>query len=225
MQALLKYFEIKYNFKELIYFIKSDGLSNTKIYSISHSKVLQFFFNIILDYYYSHDIRIDYNDKNIDNKIKSDIIKKLYPIIEDNKAGKLFNMMDFMFSIFKKILINTNDGFIQWVETIPTKLRLSVTLLPNLDLFFYIIFINVFNDDLKGILKRELHISNLEYDIINKCHNIIIRNNNRICNISENSNKTDLSLSSSGGMIMILKIFNDLRSYSNRRPSKRDDLY
>lgn len=225
MQTLLKYFEIKYNFKELIYFIKSDGLSNTKIYSISHSKVLQFFFNIILDYYYSHDIQIDYNDKNIDNKIKSDIIKKLYPIIEDNKAVKLFNMMDFMFSIFKKILINTNDGFIQWVETIPTKLRLSATLLPNLDLFFYIIFINVFNDDLKNILKRELHISNLEYDIINKCHNIIIRNNNRICNISENSNKTDLSLSSSGGMIMILKIFNDLRSYSNRRPSKRDDLY
>lgn len=225
MQSLLKYFEIKYNFKELIYFIKSDGLSNTKIYSISHSKVLQFFFSIILDYYYSHDILIDYNDKKTDDKIKSDIMKKLYPIIKDNKAKQLFDMMDFMFSTFKKILMSTNTGFIQWVETIPTKLRLSSTLLPNLDVFFYIIFIKVFTDDLKNILKRELHISDLEYSILNKCQGIIIRNNTRICNISENSNKTDLSLSSSAGMIMILKIFNDLRSYSNRRPSKRDELY
>lgn len=215
MQSLLKYFETKHNFISLIHIDKGSNM-----HSISESKMLQLFFSVILNYYYSRDILIDYSDKTISRKIKLEIIMKLFPIMYEEKAQKLFNLVDFMFSTLKDTIICTKKGFREWVETIPVRLQFSHTIMPNIDVFFYIIFIKVFPEDLKIILKKELRISDLEDSIINKCKDSIIKKNCKICNIQDKT-PIDFSLNSSQGIVILLKILSDFRSYDKRRNSKK----
>ncbi len=186
MENFLKVFEVKYKYQEIISFEqKYNGGENgplIKHFSISKIPMLQLFFKIVLEYYYRHDIPLDYSDKTLTDEMKMQILKKIesYHIIYQDKAVKMFNLVDFMFKNLKKVIEKSKKGFDIWKEGRP--ISFNQTIMYDIDIYFYILFVHVLPQDLKDVLRKELHISNLENDIITKCSDIIIKND-RICNI------------------------------------------
>lgn len=257
MESLIKYFDIKHDFKNIIQIEEKSGDTVTTS-SISKSQMLNVFCTNVLEYYYKNDIPLDYSDISVSDEIKDNIIKKVYPIIYQAKSMKMFDLMDFMFKTLKKILLKIHKGYTLWMEQPDvTYLSFNMLIMPNIDILFYIIFINVFPEELKDILRRELRISPLEYKILSRCAGILIKNNQKICNlrtsekslasspISLSSNimfdsikdkskplismeqlsptkkpKSNLYLDTPDGILMILKLFNDLRGFNARRRSK-----
>lgn len=185
MEDFLKFFEIKYNFNDIIKFEqKVKGQDVVKYYSISKIPMLQLFFKIILEYYYRHEIVLDYSDNTISDETKSRLIQKIesYQIIYQEKAVKMFNLVDFMFKNLRRVIEKSKQGFDIWKEGKP--ISFNQTIMYDIDLYFYILFAHVLPADLKSILKKELRISDVEENIINKCTGIIIKND-RICNLSQ----------------------------------------
>jgi hypothetical protein len=193
MEDFLKFFEVKHNFNDIIKFEdKVKGQDVVKYYSISKIPMLQLFFKIILEYYYRHEIILDYSDNSISDETKSRLIQKIesYQIIYQEKGVKMFNLVDFMFKNLRRVLEKSKKGFDLWKQGKP--ISFNQTIMYDIDLYFYILFFHVLPSDLKSILKRELHISDMEDNIINKCTGIIIKND-RICNLSQEDLKSPLS--------------------------------
>lgn len=181
IESFLKFFEVKYNYSELVKFDEKLHGDIIKHSSVSSIPMLQLFFKIVLEYYYLHDIPLEYSDTNISDDIKLSLIKKIesYQIIYKEKAVKMFNLVDFMFKIMRDILKKSKKGFNLWSANQPL-LDFNTQISYDIDLFFYIVFMHVFPSELRSILKKELHISNLEDNIIHKCNGIIMKQG-KIC--------------------------------------------
>lgn len=244
IENFIKLFETKYNYTELFSFNEKLKNDVVKHYSVSHIPMLQVFVGIILEYYKDHDILLDYSDKDITDDIKYTMLKKVGNFSYE-KSIQLFDLIDFMFKTMKKILIKSKKGFDIWAEGKP--LNFKQTISYDIDVYFYIVFINVFPEELKDILRRELHISSLEDKIIRKCYGVIIKNN-VVCNIMKEDDKAlytqpilispkiddisgqqlfdfsfkskPYSLDTREGIAMLLKIMSMLRGFSERRRSK-----
>lgn len=252
MEGVLKYFEIKHNIRDTLEFDEKVG-NAVHSFSISKSKILQVFFTTVLEYYYVNTIPLDYSDESVSDDTKIAVMKKMYPSVP--KSKHMFDLVDFMFKTFKRVLLRSHTGFLKWLaEPDVRPVQFAGILMPNIDLFFYVIFIQVFPEDLREMLRKELRIQDVEYNILNRCRGILIRNNARICNlktsqhtalsspvysrldidsIKEKSSisfsptkaaKEDLSLEKPGGLMMMIKLFNDLRQFSKRRSSLMDDF-
>ena len=235
MDSLIKYFEVKHDIKELI---KEDE-------EISKSKKLNVFFKIILEYYYNHDIPLDYTDMSVTINMKDIIIKRVYPVVYNEKSIKMFDLMDFMFKTFKKIIKKTHLGYLDSLGKFGQSFTFTRYIISSIDLFFYIIFIHVLPEELRYILRNELKLSNIEYKILNKCSDILIRENSKICDLRNpevyqtlspindtlqidsikskstlyqliSKSSNDLSVEKSMGFMMLLKIFTDLRDFKDR---------
>ena len=185
MESLLKYFEAKHDFRNVITF--DTKLSRDVIQHVSISKVpmIQVFFNTVLEYYYRHDIPLEYTDTSISSTQKANLIKKVesFSVIYEEKGKQMFDLIDFIFKIFKKFLDRCRNGFEKWILESPAPLKFETVLLPNIDVCLYILFLQVFPEELKDKLRTELHISDLEHRILNRCHGIIVKNSLKICNL------------------------------------------
>jgi len=186
IKTLINYFEVKYKIIDIIKINSrmSKELIQTK--SVSSSKMLFLFFEIVLDYYYKKAyVPIDYSSTESDEfklKIIENIYKNGYPDI----LKKLFDLADFIFKTIYKILTKIEEGYDKWERTI--NLSLSSTIFPNLDILFYITFYPVFSQELRDILHKELRLNDIEYKIIKKCNDQIIRYNSRVCNEDSDEN-------------------------------------
>lgn len=245
IENFIKVFENKYNYITLLLFTEKLKDDLIKQYSISHIPMLQLFIGIILEYYKDHDILLDYSDNNTTDIIKYNILKKVGDYSFE-KSIKLFDLVDFMFQVMKKILVKSKKGFDIWAEGKPLNFEQAISY--DIDIYFYIVFINIFPEELKDILRKELNISSLEDNIIKKCNGIILKNN-VVCNIMEKNVEKALytqpivllskfddvvseksfdfsikpkpySLDRREGIAMLLKIISMLRGFSNRRQSK-----
>lgn len=227
MESLLKYFDIKYNIKEFINLEKETKNITETSFSVSKSQMLNVFFTTLLEYYYKNDtLNIDYNDTSISDEIKDNLIKKVYPIIYKAKAAKMFNLVDFMFKTFRKVLVKANSGYLKWMQKPGVfNIDFTVSLMPNIDILFYIIFVNVLPEDLKILLRKELKITSLENNILTKCSGILFKKN-KICNFKNDDlskkNKKYVNINSQYGIITLFTLFNNLRPFSTRRYSKID---
>lgn len=227
MESALKYFETKYNLKQVIC-LEEKTDKCTKFSSISKLEEVQLLFTVIVDYYCKNEIQLDYSDKNVDNLSKYKIMQNVSQIMYKDKAIKLYDLLDFMFKSFINVIINSEIGFVEWIESAPVRLRFDIAMTHNIHLFFYIIFFQVFPEELKTQIKKKLKISDLDYNIIGRCNGIIISNDKRICNI--NNMKVDeshdlfkfltrkdetknnyIKLSSKNGITTLLNIFNILK--------------
>lgn len=193
IKDLIKYFEIYYKITDVISFqSKEDQIFKTK--SLSSSKMVILFVNIVLDFYYNNKtVPIDYSS-NLSNDTKIKLMGKIYETsfetdLTDFKKLKieLFDLCDFMFKTLKKVLERIYDGFTKWKEEDESfNASFNTTIYPNIDLLLYLIFYTVFPDDLKILLHKELRISDIEYSIIKRCNDSIIRHNARVCNPNYN---------------------------------------
>jgi hypothetical protein len=146
--------------------------------------MLILFFEIVLEYYHKKAyVPIDYSSTEPE-KLKLKLIENIYKISYPDHSDlfkKLFDLVDFMFKTIYKILTKIEDGYQKW----DINISLSSSIFPNLDILFYITFYTVFPQDLRDILHKELRLNDIEYKIIKKCNNQIIRGNSKICNTSD----------------------------------------
>ena len=204
IRNLVRYFEVVFKFKDIISFNSKISSDSTKEKSLSSSKMLILFFEIILDYYYKDKkVPIDYSSIE-PLKIKSSIIKKIYKVNDvgddddDELFMKLFDLSEYMFKTVKKVLERTNEGFTKWeMEVESFNLSFDSVIYPNIDLLFYIIFYSVFAKDLREQLHKELRLSDIEYKIIERCGGKIVRDNDRVCNTKYISNTVYVDLTES----------------------------
>lgn len=196
---LVKFFEKRSDLVNVLkYIIKYKNVE--EYVSISSSKMVIQFFYIILNYYAKHDFDVSYNNTNINNDVKIKIIEKLLILKNNDKALKIYNLLDFMFNEIKDILIEIKNGF--WILNdcvnddfknkkkcgdlqINNTLNYENILFPELDILFYIIFMFMFPKELKIELKKDLRITDCEYNILEKCKDLIIKNHS-VCAISKN---------------------------------------
>ena len=171
MESLIKYFELKHNISELM---KEE---------INKSEKLKVFFNVVLEYYYIHNIPLDYTDVSVSIDVKDIIIKNVYPIIYSEKSGKMFDLVDFMFKTLKKIMKRTHVGYLDSLGKFGAVFSFTKYIIPSIDLFFYIIFVHVFPEELRDLLRVALKLSDIEYKILNKCSDILIKENSKICDL------------------------------------------
>ena len=207
IRNLVKYFEIVFKFTDIINFNSKISSNSTKRKSLSSSKMLILFFEIILDYYYKdRKVPIDYSSIE-PLKIKINIIKKIYKVNEVNDVNdvsdnelfiKLFDLSEYMFKTVKKVLERTNEGFTKWeMGSESFNLSFDSVIYPNIDLLFYIVFYSVFPKDLREQLHKELRLSDIEYKIIERCGGKIVRDNDRVCNTKYISNTVYVDLTES----------------------------
>jgi hypothetical protein len=184
IKVLIKYFEIKYKITEIIKINSKISKELIQSKSISSSKMLILFFEIVLNYYHKNAyVPIDYSSTESE-KVKIKMIENIYDIGYSDLFKKLFDLADFMFKTIYKILIKIEEGYEKWDRTV--NISLSPTIFPNLDILFYITFYPVFPQDLRDVLHKELRLNDIEYKIIKKCNDQIIRYNSKICNTSDN---------------------------------------
>lgn len=258
---LIKFFEKKTNLSNILNFIiKSKDVEENV--SISSSKMVIHFFYIILNYYLIHDFELDYNDTNFNEETKIKIIEKALnkDMISNEISLKIFNLIDFMFNQIKNVLTQIKNGF--WILNecvdedfinktkcgdinVTNTLNYEKTIFPELDMLFYITFMFMFPTELKTQLKNELIISDCEYNILEKCKSMIIKNQSKIsvCSVTKNicsekvsqsntepvsflskifkkEEKDYVELNSVSGILMLLSIFVKLRPFNKRRKSK-----
>lgn len=180
--SFLKFFEVKYKYADIIQLEEKLQQGTTKHISVASIPMLQVFFKILLEYYKDNNFDLSFSDKDVANDIKSQLIKKIpgYENVQYEKSIALFNLVDFIFKIMKNILKKSKKGFDLWSEGKPISFK--QTLSYDIDLYFYIVFRHVFPEDLLDIFKKELHISQLEDNIITKCNGIIIQQG-KVCNV------------------------------------------
>lgn len=195
IKDLIKYFEVLYKITDIVTFDSRISPDLIKHKSFSSSKMLILFFEIVLNYYYKEGfIPIDYSSTELD-KFKIKIIEKVFNDNNNKLFIKLFDLIDFMFKSIKKLLKSVDEGYNKW--NAPIKFPLNSTIYPNLDLLFYITFYPVFPQELKDILHKELRLNNIEYSILKKCNDQIIRLNNKdvkICNNNNNDQYTKIEV-------------------------------
>jgi hypothetical protein len=189
MNNLLIFFEVKHNFTDVINYDIKIEYNVIKQTSITYSPMLQMFFKTVLEYYYINDIPLDYTDSSHTSVQKSNIIKKVneFSIIYEAKASKMFDLLDFMFKVFKKFLKKCKKGFQKWLKiSSEQKIDFDIIFFNNLDICLYLLFSNVFPEKLKDSLRLKLSISDLDDKILKKCYGTIIKNNFKVCNIKHN---------------------------------------
>jgi hypothetical protein len=183
---------------------ESSVLSVEKRYSIADDEKVVKFFTIVLDYYYHQDkIPLNHTVTNIGEQLKASLIRKIpgyfefniddnkkkliEPIIVD-KAARLYDLVDFIFTNLKKVLLNTKTGYDNALKIMDKDnpfldFRKE---LNNVSMYLYVTFIHVFPNDLRLLLKKALKVDDLDQKILDRCHGIIIRHNNtRVCNIKK----------------------------------------
>lgn len=185
IKDLIKYFEVVYEITNIIKIDSKISYDLIKQKSLSSSKMLILFFEVVLDYYYKiGSVPIDYSSTQPD-KLKVKMVENIYKLGYSDLFKKLFDLADFMFKTIKSILIKIEQGYEKWVRTV--NVSLSSSIFPDLDILFYITFYPVFSQDLRDILHKELRLNETEYKIIKKCNHQIIRGNSKVCNISDDS--------------------------------------
>ena len=225
IESFLKFFEVKYNYSDIIKFEEKLPGDIVKRISVSNIPMLQLFFKVILDYYKDNTFELSFSDKDISDDTKFTLIKKIdgYEMITYDKAISLFNLVDFMFKIMKNILKKSKKGFDIWSAGKP--INFNQTLKYEIDLFFYIVFRHVFPEDLRNILKEELHISKLEDNIIHTCNGIIIKQG-KVCNVmkkDDNQEKVETPVSPKTPISPISSI-SDEESYFDFMTIKKEKL-
>lgn len=190
IKTLINYFEVKYKINDIIEIDSRISKELIQRKSVSSSKMLILFFEIVLDYYHKKEhVPIDYSSTESE-KFKLKIIENIYKIGYPDIFKKLFDLADFIFKTIYKILNKTEEGYDKWERTI--NISLSSTIFSNLDILFYITFYPVFPQELRDILHKELKLNDMEYKIIKKCNDQIIRYNSRVCN--ENSDENTIKI-------------------------------
>jgi hypothetical protein len=187
IKQLIKYFEVKYTFRDTFNLTTkiSDTMEESK--SISQSKMLGIFIETVLYYYSKNDLNV--SPSNSDNSTKLAVMQLFNKRLDMTLAVKLYDLLDFMFKTFKEILSIVRGGFIEWTtESDNVPLQFETTLIPNIDLMFYIIFMHKFPQELRSQLKQELRISDLDFTIAEKCNDVIIKDSS-ICNINKKEYK------------------------------------
>lgn len=183
IKTLIKYFETRYEINDIIKIDSRISKELIKQHSVSSSKMLILFFEIVLDYYHKNAyVPIDYSSTEPE-KLKLKLIENIYKIGYPDLFKKLFDLSDFMFKTIYKILTKIEDGYQKW----DINISLSSSIFPNLDILFYITFYPVFPQELKDILHKELRLNEVEYKIIKKCNDQIIRGNSKVCNTSDDA--------------------------------------
>jgi len=196
IKDLINYFEVIYEITDIIKVDSRISIDLTKQKSISSSKMLILFFELVLDYYYkTGSVPIDYSSTRPD-KLKVKLINNIYKIDYPDSLAidllkKLFDLVDFMFKTIKSILVKIEQGYEKWIRTFD--ISLSSSIYPNIDILFYITFYPVFSDALRDILHKELRLNDIEYKIIKKCNNQIIRHNSNICNDNNDNNNNKIN--------------------------------
>ena len=164
LTTLLKYFNLKH-----------------KIIPISDSELIHVFFKEVLDYFYKNlkDIpKLDYSDNKLSSNEKFNIIKKYFmsnsskDLIFDKNIVKIYDLIDCMFYITKKFL-----GYCKFNEIF------------DVDLLFYILFYKYFSNELNLKLINKLKITENDYNIIEKCNNVLIK-----ATLNYNNNKNIFSI-------------------------------
>lgn len=189
IKQLIKYFEVKYTFRDTFNLTTklSDSVDATK--SISQSKMLGLFIETVLDFYIKNDLNV--SRSNGEDSTKYAVMQLFRKNLNVTRAVELYDLLDFMFKTFKEILSIVRGGFTEWTtESDNVPLQFETTLIPNIDLMFYIIFMHKFPPELRSQLKQELRISDLEFSIAEKCNGIIIKKDFSICNIKKEERKT-----------------------------------
>lgn len=183
IKDLIKYFEVVYEIKDIIKVDSKISHELIKQKSVSSSKMLILFFEVVLDYYYKiGSVPIDYSSTQSD-KLKVKMVENIYKVSYSDLFKKLFDLSDFMFKTIKSILIKIEQGYEKW----DINISLSSSIFPNLDILFYITFYPVFPQELRDILHKELRLNETEYKIIKKCNDQIIRGNSNVCNTSDDA--------------------------------------
>jgi len=258
IKDLINYFEVIYEITDIIKVDSRISSDLTKQKSISSSKMLILFFELVLDYYYkTGSIPIDYSS-TLPDKLKVKLVNNIYKIDYPDSLAidlfkKLFDLVDFMFKTIKSILIKIEQGYEKWIRTFD--ISLSSSIYPNIDILFYITFYPAFSDALRDILHKELRLNDIEYKIIKKCNNQIIRHNSNICNDSNDFSKFDFisdeqksflqnldlklfptksklsknlpeyPLNTQNGVMILFSIIIKLRNFDKRRKSRQDSIY
>jgi hypothetical protein len=214
MEGLLKYFETLYKLSDVLYGYselehkqynqlekidtsehKTIILNVEKRYSIADDEKVKKFFKTILDYYYHQDnIPLNHTSIDIKEEVKVALIKRVpdYYVIYNAKAIKMYDLMDYMFLTLKKVLLNTKKGYNEALKVMGPNSHLDFRKeISNISMYLYITFIHIFPTDLRLLLKKTLHIDDLDQKIMDKCHGIIIRHNQeRVCNIKRDDSPT-----------------------------------
>jgi hypothetical protein len=214
MEGLLKYFETLYKLSDVLYIYsspqhkqyvqleklytsedKSEISHVEKRYSIADDEKVKKFFKTVLDYYYRQIyIPLNHTATDIKDELKSALIKRIpdYSIIYNEKAAKMYDLLDYMFLTLKKVLLNTKKGYNEALMITDSDSHINFkNEIHNISMYLYITFIHAFPTDLRLLLKKELKIDDLDQKIMDKCHGIIIRNNQeRVCNIKRDDSPT-----------------------------------
>lgn len=190
IKDLIKYFEVVYEISDIIKIDSRISTSLIKHKSFSSSKMLNLFFEIVLDYYHKKtNVPIDYTSTESD-KVKLKVIQNIFDLGYPDLFKKLFDLADFMFKTIKKILIKINEGYDKWKRIVD--ISLSSTIYPNLDILFYITFYPVFPEELRDVLHKELRLDKTEYQIIKRCNSQILRQNSNVCNYNNENFKIEI---------------------------------
>ena len=218
----------KKSIKKLLIFLESknninDFLINKKVKQrISSSTSLIYFFYFVLNFYKNKDIPLDYKSLET-NDLKYDYISSIFENISKSHAYKLFDLSEFMIYRLRKIIKYIYSGYNSQNKLI---INLNFFIFGNLDILLYIIFYNVFPNELLLLLQKKLHIEQLDKNIINTCNNIII-NKKKICNYvySEPTNTNNTLYSKYAKLLN--KYINDIRytlNFDNTYEYKIDSL-
>ena len=206
MEGLLKYFETLHKLSDVLYMYSAPEHKQyaqlTKLdtsedkfisqvekkYSIADDDKVNKFFTTVLDYYYHQDtIPLNYTVTDINDELKAALIKRIpnYSIIYNAKAAKMYDLLDFIFTTLKKVLLNTRIGYDNALKMMKKDSHLDFRKeLHNISMYLYVTFVHLFPNDLRLLLKKALHVDDLDQKILDKCHGMIIRHNNeRVCNI------------------------------------------
>lgn len=220
--TLLKYFDLKHDFISLI--SKKDV---NKTISISEFGLIQVFFKEVVDYFYknlNNIPKLDYSDNKISSHEKFNIIKNYTPNSLNSPNSpkgnfdiniiKIYDLIDCMFYITRKFL-----EYCKFNETFKLEY-----LFNDLDLLFYILFYKYFPNELNVKLIDKLKITETDYNIIEKCNNILIKssvsysNTNifSICKYHEPNLAVTYESLHKKGVILLFKMIMDFRRAGTR---------
>lgn len=229
---LIKYFDIKYKFKNIFSeyleekeqqkYLREERhkklqMENPDIEDYINENIIKYeeisslqslnkFIKIVLIYYSSHNINslsyIIVSNSDDSDDIKFRIINKVLNV-PVNKAIQIYNLID---NIFDTLYNCLSKLFISYKKNDTTGVSFNFACFPNIDIILYLTF-DQFPIQLKNMLTSTLLITPLEYNILNKCKEIIITND-KVCNINKGIH---IKLEKHDSFFILLQIFNKLR--------------
>lgn len=233
IESVIRFFEITYNYNTLF---------EPRKFFISKIPRLRLFIKTIMDYYNHNDLQLNYSNKDISNDTKLGLIKNVYDLqyTNDDKLISIFNLLDLIFKKMRNVIKKAQSGFTIFFKDAP--ISFTQTLDNDIDIFFYIVLVHTFPIELRNILRSNLHISNMEESIINKCKGILVQKDN-VCDIMSATPSPNMeplvesfdsigndsflnmftykknksySIDTGKGFGLILKLVSMLRSFSDR---------